>query len=75
MEILFDIKDSSIKNFGIVHIQKFLDKQLHLYELQVAANKLTKAIQNSPDVNWENEFEQARQKAWDEFNSKFLDKE
>lgn len=75
MEILFDIKDSSIKNFGIVHIQKFLDKQLHLYELQVAANKLTKAIQNSPDVNWENEFEQARQKAWDEFNGKFLDKE
>ena len=75
MEILFNLKESSIKNFGIVHIQNFLENQLHLYELQIAANRLTKALQETPNVNWEDEFEQARQKAWDEYDSIFLNKE
>lgn len=75
MEILFNLQESSVKNFGIIHIKKFLERQLHLYELQIAANKITKAMHENKDVKWEDEFEQARQKAWDEYKVIFSNKE
>jgi hypothetical protein len=52
-----------------------MEKHLHLYELQIVANKITKAMHEDKDIKWEDEFEQARQNAWDEFNIIFSNKE
>ena len=75
MEISINVKDSLLSDFGVIHIQEFLRKQLQLYELQLSANKITKHLKNSKNVDWNKEFDNAKQKAWEEYNDKFLKKD
>lgn len=72
MEISINVKDNLLSDFGIIHIKEFLQRQLQLYELQLSANRITKHMKESKNVNWENEFETARKKAWDEYQQKFF---
>jgi len=71
MEISINVKDNLLKDFGIIHVQEFLQRQLQLYELQISANRITKHLQ-STNVNWEHELEQQRQSAWDDYKQKFF---
>ncbi len=72
MQISINVNDSLLSDFGVIYIQEFLQKQLELRELQLSANRITKYLQASKNTNWENEFEIARQDAWDEYKHKFL---
>ena len=72
MEIIVNVKENLLSNFGVIHIQEFLQRQLQLYELQISANKITNYLQNSKTVNWEDEFEKAKEGAWDEYKQKFF---
>lgn len=35
MEITINVKESSLSDFGLIHIQEFSQRQMQLYELQV----------------------------------------
>ena len=72
MKISINVNDNLLSDFGVIYIQEFLQKQLELRELQLSANRITKYLQASKNVDWENEFETARQEAWDEHKHKFL---
>jgi len=71
MEISIKVKDSLLKDFGIIHVQEFLQRQIQLYELQISANQITKHLQ-AENINWEQEFEQLRHSAWEEYKQKFF---
>jgi len=75
MEIRLNVKDNLLSDFGIIHIQEFLQRQLQIYELQLSANKISKYLKKSKEVDWEMEFDEAKQKAWDEYQQKFFSKE
>ena len=72
MEISINIKDNLLSDFGVIHIRNFLQRQLQLYELQLSANRITKHLKDSKNVNWENELDTARKEAWDEYQQKFF---
>lgn len=71
MELSIKVKDDLLQNFGIIYIQTYLQKQIQLLELQFLADKLSATLQESTDTDWEAEFEQARQEAWEEYKVKF----
>ncbi len=71
MEISINVKDNLLKDFGLIHVQEFLQRQLQLYELQISANRITNYLQDT-NVDWEKEFENERQIAWNEYKDKFL---
>jgi len=75
MQITLDIKETTVKSFGLYQIQSFFEKQLQLLELQMLANKLTDKLKQAVDVDWETEFETARMNAWDEYKLLFLNSE
>lgn len=72
MEITVNVKENMLSDFGIIHIQEFLQRQLQLYELQISANKITQYLQANKGVNWNEELENARQSAWNEYQHKFF---
>jgi hypothetical protein len=75
MEISIKINDSLLSDFGVMYIKEFLQKQVELKELQISANRVTKYLQDEKKTKWEEEFEKAKQEAWDEYKYKFLDAE
>ena len=75
MEISINVKENLLSDFGAIHVQEFLQGQLQLFELQVSANKISKHLQESKNVNWKSEFEDAREDAWSEYQQKFFKKE
>ena len=72
MEITVNVKENLLSDFGLIHIQEFLQRQLQLYELQISANRITNYLQANKSVNWEAEFNNARQSAWNEYQHKFF---
>jgi len=72
MEIQLKINDTLLADLGTLYVKQFLEKQLQLLELQLSANKVSKAMQDQKDVNWEKEFDKARKEAWNEYENKFL---
>jgi hypothetical protein len=58
------ISDDLIQRLGQQAIAEFLQKQMQLLRVQLLADKLGQAITNS-GVDWEQELENARQKAWE----------
>ena len=71
MEITVNVKENMLSDFGLIHIQEFLQRQLQLYELQISANRITNYLKENKTVNWEAEFDNARQSAWNEYQHKF----
>lgn len=63
MQISINVNENLLSDFGVIYIQEFLQRQLELQELQISANRVTKYLKSSKNVNWENEFETASQEA------------
>ena len=61
-----DISDDLVQLMGLSEIQSYLQKRLELLKLQLLADKLGTAIQET-NLDWEHELEVARQQAWDEY--------
>ncbi len=72
MQINITVNECLLSDFGLIYIQEFLQKQLELRELQLSANRITKFLQSKENVNWEDEFDIAREDAWNEYKHKFL---
>ncbi|MEA3450659.1 MAG: hypothetical protein U9Q83_02005 [Bacteroidota bacterium] len=75
MEIRIKVNDSLLSDFGIIYIQEYLQKQIELKELQISANRVSKYLLDEKHIKWEEEFNTAKQEAWDEYKSKFLNTE
>lgn len=75
MQVSINVNDDLISDFGIIYIQEFLQKQLELHELQISANKITKYLQSNDSIDWEKELDIAREEAWNEYKTKFTNKD
>ena len=72
-EITIPIKDKLAHALGIEYLRKYFSRQVELLELQQLADKIGKSMRNA-DVNWDAEFDKARQLAWKEYKSKLSGK-
>ena len=72
MEISVNVKENLLSDFGVIHVQEFLQRQLQLFELQLSANRISKYLKENKNVNWESEFDGARKDAWSEYQQKFF---
>lgn len=72
-EITIPIKDNLAQALGIEYLRKYFSKQVELLELQQLADKIGKTMQKV-NINWDEEFDKARQLAWKEYKSKLSGK-
>lgn len=69
--IQLDIDDDLIQEFGEQAIQAFIEKQLEMFKLQRLGKKISNVCHES-GVDPLEEFEQAREEAWDKFKESTL---
>ena len=55
---------------GIERVKQLIQRKIDFEEFRLAAEQIRQAMDEATDVNWEVEFEQARQQAWDEYKQK-----
>jgi len=75
MEISIKVNESLLSDFGVIYIKEYLQKQIELKELQISANRVSKYLLKEKHIKWEEEFETAKQEAWDEYKHNFLNPE
>ena len=68
-EITIPIKENLAQSLGIEYLRKYFSKQVELLELQQLAEKIGKTMRKV-NINWDEEFDKARQLAWKEYKSK-----
>ena len=49
MEISVNVKENLLSDFGVIHVQEFLQRQLQLFELQLSANRISKYLKENKD--------------------------
>jgi hypothetical protein len=64
------IEDDLIKLFGLERIKSFIDEALAYERFRMLEMEIIKALTEAKDVNWESEFEHARQDAYQEYLEK-----
>jgi len=64
-----DISEDLVQLMGMSALQTYLQKQLESLKIQLLADKLGLAILQS-GMNWEQEMENARQQAWNEYKQR-----
>jgi hypothetical protein len=64
-----DISEDLVQLMGMNALQTYLQKQLESLKIQLLADKLGLAILQS-GMNWEQEMENARQQAWNEYKQR-----
>lgn len=62
-----DVQDDLINLFGTQAIKQFIEEELAYKKFRLLELELNKALSQASDVNWEQEFEIARQKAFEEY--------
>ena len=64
-----DISEDLVQLMGMSALQTYMQKRLELLKIQLHADKLGLAILQS-GMNWEQEMENARQQAWNEYKQR-----
>jgi hypothetical protein len=70
-EITLNVKDEIIKEYGKVFIKDFFEKQLENLSLIRQMDEIKTHILSS-NMDYENELENIRQEAWEEYKKDFL---
>ncbi len=70
-EITLNVKDEVIKEYGMLFIKDFFEKQLENLSLLRQMDRIKTHILSS-NMDYEKELENVRQKAWDEYKEDFL---
>ena len=63
----FEVQDDMVKMLGLERIKKFLEEELAFQRFRILDKQVQKALAEAKDVNWEQEFEQARQQAYEAY--------
>ena len=68
--IQLEIQDDLIQQLGLGAVRQVLEEELTYQRFKLIENRIQSAMREAQDVNWEEEFESARQKAYDEYQQK-----
>mgnify|MGYP001595303819 FL=1 len=67
MTLQYEVQEDLVKLFGLDRIRKFFDEELAYQRFKLLEIELQAALGQAKDVNWEKEFDQARQQAFEEY--------
>lgn len=67
----FEIEDQLIQTVGLKTVKEFLERQLALLRLTYLGDVISQTIRES-GIDYQEEIEQARQEAWQEYKTTHL---
>ncbi|TAE25831.1 MAG: hypothetical protein EAZ91_18620 [Cytophagales bacterium] len=72
MTIQIEVSDDVVQRFGIGHIQKIVENRISAEDFWLLAQHIGQSMDEAATqgVNWDTEFEQARQEAWEEYKQR-----
>lgn len=72
MTIQIDINDNVLRQLGEERLRQMIQDKVHAEELRLAADGIRQGMDQATTqgVNWDTEFEKARQEAWEEYKQK-----
>ena len=68
--IEIQLQDDLIRQFGLEAIRRMITDELAYQRFRLLENNIQEALQRTEGVNWTDEFEIARQEAFDEYKRK-----
>ncbi|GAB2602432.1 hypothetical protein [Spirosoma areae] len=68
--IQLQIQDDLIQQLGIGAVKQLLEEELNYQRFKLLENSIQTAMHEAVDVNWPQEFEDARQQAYEEYQRK-----
>jgi hypothetical protein len=69
MTIQIDIKDDLLRKLGQERLQHLIQEKIKAEETRFAAHQIRQSLEEAA-VDWDADFEQARQETWDEYKQK-----
>ena len=64
------IQDDLIQQMGVKAVKQLLEEELVYQRFKLLENRIQSAMHEAVDVNWSQEFEEARQQAFEEYQQK-----
>jgi len=68
--IQLEIQDDLIQQLGLGAVKQLLEDELRYQRFKSLENRIQTAMHEAVDVNWEQEFETAREQAYEEYRQK-----
>ena len=68
--IQLQIQDDLIRQLGVGAVKQLLEEELTYQRFKLLENRIQSAMHEAQGVDWETEFEQARQQAYEEYREK-----
>lgn len=68
--IQLHVQDDLIQQLGVDAVQQLLEEELIYQRLKLIESRIQSAMHDARDVNWKEEFENARQQAYEEYRQK-----
>ncbi|GAB2545157.1 hypothetical protein [Spirosoma aerophilum] len=68
--IQLEIQDDLVQQLGLGAVKKALEDELAYQRFKLLENKIVSAMREATDVDWKDEFDAARQKAYEEYQQK-----
>ena len=68
--IQIQVQDDVVQRLGIERIKQLVQRKLDAEEFRLGAAHIKQAMDAATDVDWDAEWEQVRQQAWDEYKQK-----
>lgn len=68
--IQLQIEDDLVQQLGLGAVQQLLEEELVYQRVKLLENKIQTAMHKAVGVNWQQEFEEARQQAYEEYRQK-----
>ncbi len=72
MTIQIDVNDQFVQQLGEERLRQLVQAKVRAEEFRLAANRISQTLDEAATtgVDWEAEFEQARQETWEEYKRK-----
>ena len=68
--IQLEIQDDLVQQLGLGAVKKALEDELTYQRFKLLESRIVSAMSEATDVNWSEEFANARQKAYEEYQQK-----
>ncbi|GAA4399940.1 hypothetical protein GCM10023187_12540 [Nibrella viscosa] len=65
--IKIEVQDDLVQRLGVAAVQKLLEEELAYQRFKLLEESIQASMQAAEGVDWEKEFEHARQEAFDEY--------
>lgn len=68
--IQIQVQDEIVHRLGVERIKQLVQHTIDAEEFRLSAEHIRQAMNMASDIDWEAEFENARQEAWREYKQK-----